>query len=124
MNRSTILLVDDEDQLRKMISNFLIRCGYNVIVASGGEEALEKALEFDGKIDLLLSDIEMPRMSGLELAVQLVRDRPDVKVLLVSAMDSDKLVSDKGWGFLSKPFFPNVLKERIEHSIWAGGMYV
>ena len=113
MNQGTILFVEDADQLRKFIAKFLVMCGYNLIVASGSREALQKATEFDGKIDLLLSDIEMPKMNGLELAVQSGKQRPDTKVLLVSAMDGDRLIINNGWAFLPKPFFPEDLKQRI-----------
>lgn len=88
-------------------------CGYNIIVASDGKDALQKAREFDGTIDLLLSDVEMPEMTGIELAIQLNKERPDTKILLISGLDSGMLVLNNGWQFLPKPFMFDMLRDRI-----------
>jgi len=109
----TILLADDDGNLRKFVSTLLIELGYNLIVAADGKEALEKALAFGGKIDLLLSDVEMPGMTGIELAIQLNRARPDTRILLISGFDSGMLVLNNGWQFLPKPFVSDMLRDRI-----------
>jgi DNA-binding response OmpR family regulator len=109
----TILLADDDGTLRKFVSDLLIDLGYNLIVAADGKEALEKALAFSGQIDLLLSDVEMPGMTGIELAIQLNRARPDTRILLISGLDSGMLVLNNGWQFLPKPFVSNMLRDRI-----------
>ena len=109
----TILLADDDGRLRKFVSELLTRLGYNLIIAADGKEALEKALAFDGKIDLLLSDIEMPGMTGIELAIQLNRARPATRILLISGLDSGMLVLNNGWQFLPKPFVSDMLRDRI-----------
>src|ERR1039457_3731396 len=91
----TILFADDDGQLQKFVSALLARCGYNLIIAGNGQEALQKAREFDGVIDLLLSDVEMPGMTGIELAIQLNQERPDTKILLISGLSSGVLVLDR-----------------------------
>ena len=112
-SQSTILLADDDGLLRKFVSNLLTKCGYNLIVANDGSEALQKALAFDGVIHLLLSDVEMPGMTGIELAIQLNRVRPETKILLISGLDSGMLVLNDGWQFLPKPFMADMLRDRI-----------
>jgi DNA-binding response OmpR family regulator len=109
----TILLADDDGPLRTFVSALLTRCGYNLIVAGDGREALQKAREFDGIIDLLLSDIEMPGMTGIELAIQLNRERPLTRILLISGVTSGLLVLNNGWQFLPKPFLGDMLRDRI-----------
>jgi DNA-binding response OmpR family regulator len=110
--KTTILLAVDHRDL-KFVSTLLITCGYNVITAQTGNEALQKAREFDGVIDLLLSDIEMPGMTGIELATQLSLARPDTKVLLMSGLASGMLVLNNSWQFLPKPFVSDMLRDRV-----------
>jgi len=109
----TILFADDDGQLQAFVAALLIRCGYNVILASGGREALEKARAHEGMIHLLLSDIEMPGMTGIELAIQINLERPLTKILLISGLDTGILVLNNGWQFLPKPFMADMLRDRI-----------
>jgi DNA-binding response OmpR family regulator len=109
----TILFADDDGQLQKFVAALLHNLGYKVILASDGKDALQKARAFDGVIDLLLSDVEMPGMTGIELAIQLDRERPDTKILLISGLDSGLLVLNNGWQFLPKPFMADMLRDRI-----------
>lgn len=109
----TILFADDDGKLQKFVAALLHKSGYQVIVAGNGKEALQKAREFDGIIHLLLSDVEMPGMTGIELAIQLNQERPDTKVLLVSGLATGMLVLNNGWQFLPKPFMSDMLKDRI-----------
>jgi DNA-binding response OmpR family regulator len=109
----TILLADDDGQLRKFVSGLLTKCGYNLIVADDGKDALLKASEFEGTIHLLLSDIEMPGMTGIELAIQLNQARPETKILLISGLATGMLVLNNGWQFLPKPFVSDMLRDRI-----------
>jgi two-component system cell cycle sensor histidine kinase/response regulator CckA len=109
----TILFADDDGQLQTLVSALLARCGYNLIVASSGQDALQKAREFGGVIDLLLSDVEMPGMTGIELAIQLNQERPNTKILLISGLPSGILVLNNGWQFLPKPFASDMLRDRI-----------
>src|ERR1035441_8472245 len=108
----TILFADDDGQLQKFVSALLARCGYNLIIAGNGQEALQKAPEFDGVIDLLLSDVEMPGMTGIELAIQLNQERPDTKILLISGLSSGYLVLRTGWQFLPKQIGRASCRER------------
>jgi DNA-binding response OmpR family regulator len=109
----TILFADDDGQLQKMVAALLHGYGYKVVVARDGNEALKKAHEFDGIIDLLLSDVDMPGMTGIELAIQLNHERPVTKILLISGLATGMLVLNNSWSFLPKPFMPEMLKDRI-----------
>ncbi len=71
------------------------------------------AQEFKGPIDLLLSDFQMPGMSGIDLAVALTQERPDIQVLLMSGFTSGMLVLNEGWHFIAKPFLSSQLKALI-----------
>jgi len=109
----TILLAEDDEQVRKFVSTLLHGCGYHVIEAIDGIGALQKARVFEGTIHLLLSDIEMPNMTGIELAIQLNKERPGTKILLISGLASGMLVLNNGWQFLPKPFLAKMLRDRI-----------
>ena len=86
-----------------------------VLTAGNGEFALEASRSYPDRIDLLLTDIEMPRMSGLQLCRQIRAERPGIKVLVMSSdlqwRDQDDL---NGLPFLQKPFTPTVLRHSIE----------
>ena len=109
----TILFADDDGQLQKFVAALLHTLGYKVIVAGDGKDALQKARSFPGIIHLLLSDIEMPGMTGIELAIQLNQERPDTKILLISGLTTGLLVLNNGWQFLPKPFIADMLRDRI-----------
>ena len=109
----TILFAEDNGQVQKLVAALLKTLGYRVITASDGRDALQKAREFDGTIHLLLSDIEMPGMTGIELAIQLNQERPDTKILLISGLATGMLVLNSGWQFLPKPFVSEMLRDRI-----------
>jgi DNA-binding response OmpR family regulator len=110
----TILLAEDEQPVRGFLLALLQKGGYNVIVAEDGLDALQKAKDHKGEIHLLHSNIQMPRMTGIELATQLQIDRPGTGILLISGMNAGMLVLDHGWQFLPKPFMPDLLKQKIE----------
>ncbi len=113
----TILLVEDEELLRTPIREILERQGYSVLEASNGEEALGVARQYPGPINLLLSDIVMPGMNGRDLAGQLSRIRPDLKVLFMSGYTHNAIVHhgvlEEGLAFLEKPFTPEALAVKI-----------
>ncbi len=109
----TILFADDDGSVQKFVSALLCKSGYKVITARDGKDALQKARDFGGIIHMLLSDVEMPGMTGIELAIQLNRERPDTKILLISGLDSGMLVLNNGWQFLPKPFMADMLRDRI-----------
>ena len=109
----TILFVDDDLQLRKFVANVLTGCGYVVLVAESGTQALQISREHTSHIDLLLTDIDMPGMTGIELSIQINRERPEIKILLISGMESGLLVLNNGWQFMPKPFVALSLRDRI-----------
>ena len=107
--KKTILLVDDDKAIVDFVCEILAHKGYNVRIAMSAEEAIRSSQEYTGEIDLLLSDFQMPGMSGVELAVELTRTRPKLKVLLMSGFRDGMLVLNEGWHFLTKPFIPSQL---------------
>jgi CheY-like chemotaxis protein len=99
-DQKTILVVDDEATVLKFISFILDDGGrYKVMSAGSGEEALQLSRGYPGEIHLLLSDFQMPQMSGVELATAITIDRPKIKVLLMSAFPAGMLVLNEGWHF-------------------------
>ena len=104
----TILVVDDEEALRKVVSRALDAAGYNVLVAQAGDEALRLSAQHAGEIHLLLTDVVMPRMSGRALAEELVKSRPNVAILYMSGYTDDAIVHhgalDVETRFIGKPF--------------------
>jgi PAS domain S-box-containing protein len=115
--RETVLVVDDEDNIRGLMSTSLTRLGYQVLAASDGAEALEMAIAHPGPIHLVVTDCVMPRLNGRELA-QSVRDiRPGTKLLFVSGHTDDTAllaaVAEERAAFLPKPFTPGTLSARV-----------
>jgi CheY-like chemotaxis protein len=98
----TILVVDDDPAILKFVSGFLGEAGYHVLTSSSGVAALQQSKDYEGEIDLLLSDFQMPTMSGIELATQMCVDRPRLKVLMMSGFTGGMLVLNEGWHFLAK----------------------
>jgi two-component system cell cycle sensor histidine kinase/response regulator CckA len=113
----TILVAEDEDGVRSLTREVLEKYGYRVLEAANGEEALNVADRHDGPVDLLLSDVVMPRMGGPELAQALLQRRPTVKVLYMWGYTDHPMVRrgvvDAGVAFLQKPFTPTLLVSRI-----------
>ena len=110
---ATILLVDDDPTVRKVLSAFLGRCGFVVTAAASGETALEAARSLSAPIAILISDVTMPGITGTELARQLLPIYPDLKVLLMSATTPAPADMNPGWQFLAKPFAPDLLLAKI-----------
>jgi two-component system, cell cycle sensor histidine kinase and response regulator CckA len=113
----TILLVEDDDQVRVVAKGILIRNGYHVIEARNAGEALLHSEEHPAKIDLLLSDVVMPQMSGPLLAKRLASSRPEMKVLCMSGYTDDSIVRHgvlaAQIAFLQKPITPETLTRRV-----------
>ena len=112
----TILLAEDEDGVRTVMTGMLEQRGYVVLTADGGSEALQKMESHAGKIDLLITDVIMPRMSGRELAEKARALRSDLKVLYVSGYTGDVIDNggelQAGTDLLQKPFTPDALAEK------------
>lgn len=107
--RQTILVVEDEDFLRRLMADILENQGYEVLTASDGENALTREETFAGKIDLVVTDLVMPRLGGSELVVKLLERRPDIHVLYVSAHADEVVFRRAGetggeFSLLRKPF--------------------
>jgi len=113
----TVLLVEDAAAVRAVTKQVLERQGYTVVEASDGEVALRLAQRQRGPIHLLLTDVVMPRVSGRELAEQLTRARPDLKVLYASGYTDDSVVRhgilELGTAYLQKPFSPESLARKV-----------
>jgi DNA-binding response OmpR family regulator len=113
----TILFVDDHEHFLVPISGLLSKSGFRVITATNGNDALQKACQFDGVIDVLVADVQIPGMSGIELAIQLRRMRHETKILLISGYDWRLLAESYGWPFLRKPFHFEELKNGIRKAL-------
>ena len=117
----TLLLVEDEEDVRRLMSEFLRNNGYTVLQATNGAEALQIAERHDGAIDLLVTDVVMPKMGGWELAKRLVGSRPQVKVLYLSGYSEyfAAPVDSKSWSdaFLQKPFSMEQLAKKIREAL-------
>ena len=113
----TILVVEDQDDVRGFLRNLLRLYGYDVLEASGGSEAMAICREHAGKIHLVVTDVVMPGMSGRELAERVAEEHPAMKVLLISGYTDDPSIqsggAQAGLAFLQKPFSPIALTQRI-----------
>jgi PAS domain S-box-containing protein len=113
----TILLVEDEQQVREVASLILRRGGYKVLLAENGEQGLAVAEEHGKGIDLLITDVVMPRMNGRQLVERLKPRWPDLKVLFMSGYTDDAIVHhgvlEEGVDFLQKPITPDALLKRV-----------
>jgi len=110
----TVLFAEDEAPLRDLLTPFLRRHGFHVLVAEDGKQALEIARHYEGEIQLLLSDIQMPEITGPQLAAELRCMLPQVKVILISGYADGLLLLDQGWVFLPKPFQPQEILAKIQ----------
>ena len=109
----TILVVDDTSSVLKAVTAILEAASFYVLQADGGNKAVKMAAGYPGQIDLLLSDIKMPEMSGPELGELLKQTRPDMRVMLMSGFSGDLLVLNYGWAFIAKPFLAKKLVEMV-----------
>jgi PAS domain S-box-containing protein len=113
----TVLLVEDEDQVRMLVSRILRRSGYAVLEASRPHEALELASRTDQHIDLLITDVVMPQLNGRQLAERVRALRPDLSILFMSGYSDHLLerdgVLERGLHFLPKPITPVALTQAV-----------
>ena len=108
--KQTLLLVEDDALLRSILAEALAEEGYAVLTAEDGEQALAIASTLEGQIGLVVSDIRLPVMNGLELADRLARLKPPPPVLFISGVTADQNVSGP---LLAKPFGPSAFLEQI-----------
>jgi two-component system cell cycle sensor histidine kinase/response regulator CckA len=117
LGSETILLAEDDPSVRRVSRTILSSRGYRVLEAAGPEEALAIAERHHGRIDLLVTDVVMPKMSGRELSARLTAERPGLRVLYVSGYAEQIVVSRgvvaAGVTLLQKPFAPAALAQRV-----------
>ena len=112
--RETILVVDDNALVLTVVVEILKSAHFKVLSARDGAGAVELANKTKGAIDLLLSDVDMPLMSGPDLGLVLKKTRPDLRVMLMSGgQDGNLLVLNYGWAFIQKPFVATRLIQMI-----------
>lgn len=115
--KETILIVEDDLNILAIAREALARCGYKVLVESNGARALELSENYPEPIDLLFTDIVMPRMGGKELAAAMEKSRKDLKVLFTSGYTEEAIISDKALGegsvFIQKPYGINSMTDKI-----------
>ena len=113
----TVLLVEDEEIVRNLVCELLTAQGYTVLEARDGREALETNERHQGRIDLLLTDVVMPRMSGREVADRLRERRPQTRVLYMTGYADHAIVQegvlDPGTELLEKPFTFETLQHKV-----------
>jgi CheY-like chemotaxis protein len=114
--QKTILVVDDEPEVRKLVSAMLTRSGYKVLSADTGENAV-RLMKGNPDTDLLLTDVVSPGMSGPMIADQIAALKPDIRVLFMSGYDSTQVVQryvvEKGYFLLVKPFTMEQLGRKV-----------
>jgi len=113
----TILLVEDEDALRRLTRRILEAVGYTVLEAVSGEDALSVLAGHDGRVHMMLTDVVMPGMNGRDLAARVAETRPEVRILYASGYTDDTIfrhgVDDDGRRFISKPYAPAELRRKV-----------
>ena len=113
----TILVVDDEPEIRKLVSAMLTRSGYRVPSADTGENAI-RLFRNNPDTDLLLTDVVAPGMSGPMIVDQIAALKPDIKVLFMSGYDGTQVVRryvvEKGYSLLTKPFTMEQLRSKVQ----------
>jgi two-component system cell cycle response regulator CpdR len=119
-----ILIAEDEDALRGLVARALLQDGHDVTTANDGAEALEVIVREHGAFELLLTDIRMPMMDGIALALVTARDHPDITILLMTAYADqrerasglDKLIHD----VVTKPFSLATIRAAVDEALVAG----
>jgi len=113
----TILVVEDQHEILALITQVLESYGFAVLAATNGEEALRRAAAHSGTIDLLLTDVIMPGLTGKQVADQLLRSRPETKVLYTSGYSGEVIAHrgelDANVDYLPKPFTPEILAAKV-----------
>jgi PAS domain S-box-containing protein len=122
---ATILIVEDESSLRALESRLLERVGCRVLIASNGQAAIQMVESYSGKIDLLITDVVMPGMSGTDLARRVAQLQPNLGVLFTSGYTANSAALEgilaKGAEFLPKPFAPAAFVQRVKQLVEPAG---
>ncbi len=116
-----MLLAEDEDTIRRLVGEVLSRSGYSVFAAANGDEALRLLERHSDEIDLLLTDVVMPGMSGPALAKIATDERPSLRVLFTSGYtnEPEEVVGAPDSAFLGKPFSPQDLVAKVREVLEA-----
>jgi len=120
-NRRTVLIVDDEAEVRKLVSAMISQLGYEVITADSGDHAMTLYQNHGGHVDLLITDVVAPGMAGPMLAERLIAVQPDLKVLYMSGYHHttvvQKYVVEKGHALVTKPFTAQEMRARVKELV-------
>jgi DNA-binding NtrC family response regulator len=109
-----VLVVENEPAIREFLRMVLESMGLIVLEANNGEAALAITRSFTGPIDLVISDVRMPKMAGTEMVYHLRGKRPGIKVLLISGHSIESVPRDLTKGFFQKPFSPAKLRQKVK----------
>ena len=121
VGNKTILVVDDEPEVRKLVGAMLSRDSYKILISDSGETAIKTFEKHGSPIDLLLTDVVSPGVSGPMLADQLTALQPGLRVLFMSGFDHtqvvQKYVLERGYSLLVKPFTMEQLRDKVREAI-------
>ena len=121
MAGEVVLVVEDENSVRYIMARTLRECGYTVLEAAGGPQALEILQEQSAPVNLIIADVVMPQMSGRELAERVLERWPDVPILFTSGYTGLFVVQrgllDEGQEFIQKPIAPDMLAKRVREML-------
>jgi len=117
-----VLLAEDQSSIRAVLREFLESKGYKILEAQNGGQALELAEHHTGSIEVLVTDVIMPHIRGLELAKRVTDLHPDICVIFMSGYSEDallenQLLSDRNLSLIQKPFDPEELAQKIRESL-------
>lgn len=115
-----VLVVDDEPLVRDIVQHVLLSAGFEVLIAANGSQALELSRRCEGHIDLLLTDVDMPGITGPELASALAREHPETRIMLMTGGVGDEIPHRLRPDTLPKPFTPQALLQRIATVLGTG----
>ena len=114
VHQPIILVADDEVMIRNLVTILLQHQGYVVLSASDGQEGLELSRKYPGTIDLVITDMQMPRLNGMDLCAHLLEERPGIRVIVMSGAEMNDIVGQNiNLPFLPKPFDGEALLERV-----------
>jgi two-component system, cell cycle sensor histidine kinase and response regulator CckA len=113
-----ILLAEDESAIRRLLSDTLTQEGFEVITAVDGADALRQARKHVGTINLLITDVKMPKLDGFDLRERLLQEQPDIKLLVISG-NLDLEIKGIEFPLLRKPFLPSELAAKVRQILSA-----
>jgi CheY-like chemotaxis protein len=119
----TVLVVEDEPDVRRMAGRALSEAGYSVLEAAGGEEALTLVMEAGSRLRLVLTDVVMPDLNGRELATRIAEIRPELPLIFMSGYTDEDVIRrgllERGRQFIQKPFSPETLARHVHEALGA-----